>query len=85
MKIKAIVETAIYPNDLQAAEFFYRTVLGLPVTGKEPGHHVFFQVGEASVLLAFKTEATLKGDQLPAHGTTGPGSYAQNTGKWCEE
>ena len=76
MKIKAVVETAIYVDDFQAAEAFYRTVLGLPVIGKEPGHHVFFQVGEASVLLAFRAEATLKGDQLPPHGASGPAHFA---------
>ena len=53
MKIRAVVETAIYVDDLQAAETFYGTVLGLRVMGKEQGRHVFFQVGEASVLLAF--------------------------------
>ena len=76
MKIKAVVETAIYVDDLQAAESFYGTVLGLPVIGKEPGRHVFFQVGEASVLLAFLAETTLKGDHLPPHGATGPGHFA---------
>ena len=76
MKIKAVVETAIYVDDLRAAEAFYRTALGLPVIGKEPGRHVFFQAGEASVLLAFLAEATLKGDQLPPHGGTGPGHFA---------
>ena len=43
MKIKAVVETALYVDDLQAAETFYRA-LGLRVIGKEPGRHVFFQV-----------------------------------------
>jgi catechol 2,3-dioxygenase-like lactoylglutathione lyase family enzyme len=76
LKIKAVVETAIYVDDLQAAENFYRTVLGLAVIGKEPGRHVFFQVGEGSVLLAFRAETTLKGDQLPPHGATGPGHFA---------
>ena len=76
MKIKAVVETAIYVDDLQATEAFYGTILGLPVMGKEPGRHVFFQAGEASVLLAFLAEATLKGDQLPSHGASGPGHFA---------
>jgi catechol 2,3-dioxygenase-like lactoylglutathione lyase family enzyme len=76
VKVKAVVETAIYVDDLRAAETFYRTVLGLPVIGKEPGRHVFFQVGEASVLLAFLADATLKGDPLPPHGATGPGHLA---------
>jgi catechol 2,3-dioxygenase-like lactoylglutathione lyase family enzyme len=76
LRIQAIFETAIYVDDLQAAETFYRTVLGLPVMGKEPGRHVFFQVGEASVLLAFLAQATLKGDPLPPHGASGPGHFA---------
>jgi catechol 2,3-dioxygenase-like lactoylglutathione lyase family enzyme len=76
MNIKAVIETAIYVADLQATEAFYGTILGLRVMGKEPGHHVFFQVGEASVLLAFVAETTLKGEHLPSHGATGPGHFA---------
>ena len=76
MNIQAIIETAIYVDGLMAAEAFYGTILGLPVMGKEPGHHVFFQVGEASVLLAFIADATLKGDHLPSHGAKGPGHFA---------
>jgi catechol 2,3-dioxygenase-like lactoylglutathione lyase family enzyme len=75
VNIKAVIETAIYVDDLQVAEAFYGTILGLRVIGKEPGRHVFFQAGEASVLLAFLAEATLKGDPLP-HGATGPGHFA---------
>ena len=76
MKIKAVVETAIYVDDLQAAETFYGTILGLSVIGMELGHHVFFQVGVGSVLLAFRAETTLKGDHLPPHGASGPGHFA---------
>jgi catechol 2,3-dioxygenase-like lactoylglutathione lyase family enzyme len=76
MKINAIIETAIYVADLDEAETFYGTILGLPILGKEPGRHVFFQVGEASVLLAFIAETTLKGDHLPPHGAKGPGHFA---------
>jgi catechol 2,3-dioxygenase-like lactoylglutathione lyase family enzyme len=76
LKIKAVIETAIYTDDLQATEAFYRTVLGLKVIGKEPGRHVFFQAGDASALLAFRPETTLKGDQLPPHGASGPGHFA---------
>jgi len=76
VKIKAVIETAIYVDDLPATEAFYGTILGLPVMSKEPGRHVFFQVGEASVLLAFLAETTLKGDPLPPHGATGSGHFA---------
>jgi catechol 2,3-dioxygenase-like lactoylglutathione lyase family enzyme len=76
VNIKAIIETAIYVDDLNATEAFYRTVLGLTVIAKEPGHHVFFQVGDASVLLAFIADTTLKGNPLPPHGAKGPGHFA---------
>ena len=76
MNIQAIIETAIYVDNLDQAETFYRDVLGLPILGKEPGRHVFFRVGTANVFLAFLPEATLKGDQLPAHGARGPGHFA---------
>jgi catechol 2,3-dioxygenase-like lactoylglutathione lyase family enzyme len=75
-KIQAVIETAIYVDDLDAAEYFYGTLLGLRVIGKEAGRHVFFQVGNSSVLLAFGPDATLKGDMLPAHGAKGPGHFA---------
>jgi catechol 2,3-dioxygenase-like lactoylglutathione lyase family enzyme len=76
LKIKAVVETAIYIENLDETENFYHRVLGLPVITKEPGHHIFFRVGESNVLLGFLAEATLKGDQLPPHGATGPGHFA---------
>jgi catechol 2,3-dioxygenase-like lactoylglutathione lyase family enzyme len=74
--IGCIVESAIYADELDAAEKFYRDVLGLPLLGKEAGHHVFFQVGERQVLLVFCPQGTLKGDRLPAHGAHGPGHVA---------
>jgi catechol 2,3-dioxygenase-like lactoylglutathione lyase family enzyme len=76
VKPQAIIETAVYVDDLDAAEAFYRDVLGLGVIGKEVGRHVFFQVGESDVLLAFFSEATLRGDILPSHGALGPGHFA---------
>jgi catechol 2,3-dioxygenase-like lactoylglutathione lyase family enzyme len=76
VKITAVIETALYANDLDAAEDFYGTVLGLRVLGKEPARHVFFQAGEASVLLTFRAESTLKGEYLPPHGASGPGHFA---------
>src|SRR5437899_21810 len=76
MKIQAVIETAIYVDDLVTAEEFYNRILGLRVLGKEAGRHVFFQVGDANMLLAFLPGATLRGDVLPAHGTKGPGHFA---------
>jgi catechol 2,3-dioxygenase-like lactoylglutathione lyase family enzyme len=75
LRVEAIVETALYANDLGAAEAFYRDVLGLEVIGREEGRHVFFRVGDG-VLLAFDPETTLRGDTLPSHGARGPGHFA---------
>lgn len=73
--IEHLVEAAIYADDLDKAEVFYRDVLGLAMLTKEPGRHVFFRVGQ-SVLLVFLAEATLKGGMLPPHGAQGPGHFA---------
>jgi catechol 2,3-dioxygenase-like lactoylglutathione lyase family enzyme len=84
MNIHSVVETAIYVDQLEAAEDLYGTVLGLPVIGREAGRHVFFRVGESSVRLVFLPETTLKGDVLPAHGAKGPGHFALgiDAGSW---
>ena len=74
--IKAIIETAIYVTNLDEAESFYGTILGLTVIAKEAGRHVFFRVGASSVLLAFIAETTLNGDHLPPHGAKGPSHFA---------
>jgi catechol 2,3-dioxygenase-like lactoylglutathione lyase family enzyme len=76
VKIHAVVETAIYVDNLDDTETFYRTILGLTVIAKEPGRHVFFQVGDSTVLLAFIADATIRGGPLPVHGTKGPGHFA---------
>jgi catechol 2,3-dioxygenase-like lactoylglutathione lyase family enzyme len=75
-EIRAVVETAIYADDLDRAEEFYRDVLGLRVVSREAGRDVFFQVGTSNVLLIFNSEATLRGGRLPAHGCRGPGHFA---------
>ena len=85
MKVLSVVETAIYVDDLDAAEDFYQRVLGLNVIAREQDRHVFFQVGESNVLLAFNPATTLAGDT--PHGATGPGHFAlgiekQSLGDW---
>ena len=78
MKPSAILESALYVTDLQAAEEFYRDVLGLELLTKAEGRHVFFRCGQG-VLLLFNAEATrnqlASGAKLPIppHGTTGEG------------
>jgi len=74
--VEAVIETVLYASDLRAAEAFYAGVLGLPVTGREPGRHVFFRVGAGSMLLVFDPATTLLGGTFPPHGATGPGHIA---------
>jgi len=75
-RIETVVETGIYAADLELAERFYRDVLELELVASETGRHVFFRVGEGSMLLVFQPDSTLKGEHLPTHGTSGAGHFA---------
>jgi len=74
----AILESALYVTDLDAAEAFYREVIGLDLIAKVADRHVFFRCG-AGVLLLFNAEATrqqpLPGAKypVPGHGANGEG------------
>lgn len=78
MSDPAILETALYADDIDAAEAFYRDVIGLERVLKKDGAHVFFRCGGA-ILLIFNPAATR--DQgggalpVPPHGATGPGHF----------
>mgnify|MGYP001126276773 CR=1 FL=1 len=78
MQPAAILESALYVTDLDAAEAFYAGVLGLERIARVEGRHVFFRCG-AGVLLLFNAEATRQppapGARLPVppHGTQGHG------------
>lgn len=78
MQPTAILESALYVSDLDAAEGFYADLLGLKLLGKVDGRHVFFQCG-SGVLLLFNAEATKVPPSadaklpVPAHGTVGDG------------
>ena len=74
----AILESALYVTDLDAAEAFYRDVLGLERLTHVDGRHVFFRCGHG-VLLLFNADATAvpPADDarlpVPPHGARGPG------------
>lgn len=77
MRPSAILESAVYARDLEAAEAFYAGLLRLPVIAKVAGRHVFFRVG-AGVLLVFNPDATEVPSANPAlpvptHGARGAG------------
>jgi len=78
MQLRAILESALYVTDLDAAETFYANVLGLEKIGAVANRHVFFKCG-SGVLLLFNAEATRQPPSpdarlpVPPHGTTGQG------------
>ncbi len=72
-----VLETAIYVDDLDAAQAFYRDVIGLEEIRREGDRHVFFRCGPG-VFLVFRPEETEKGPApgalaVPPHGARGPG------------
>ena len=75
MKIRRILETALYTNDLEQAEQFYTKVLGLQLFGREPGRHLFFKCGD-QMLLIFDPAKTIKETETATHGAHGPGHIA---------
>jgi catechol 2,3-dioxygenase-like lactoylglutathione lyase family enzyme len=76
LKAQGILETCVYAEDLNAAEAFYRDVLGLEFYAREPGRHVFFRCGR-TMFLVFNPFATERADaHFPLHGAHGPGHAA---------
>jgi catechol 2,3-dioxygenase-like lactoylglutathione lyase family enzyme len=77
----SVLESSLYCDDLDAAERFYRDVLGLEVLTRQPGRHVFLRCGEGMVLL-FNPDATANssapadGPPVPPHGARGAGHLA---------
>lgn len=73
----AILETALYVDDLDAAERFYVDVLGLQVYGRVSGRHVFFQCGSQMLLLFNPATTSVPSSSLrlpvPVHGASGEG------------
>lgn len=74
----AVLETALYVDDLVAARQFYTEVLGLEIVTEAEGRHVFFRVGDGMLLLFDPVTTVAPPDpppalQVPPHGATGPG------------
>lgn len=73
----AIMETALYADDLDAAEAFYRDVFGLEMVLKLPGQLVFFKCGR-QMLLLFDPQESSRADAnnpIPRHGAVGQGHF----------
>ena len=76
MKLDYIFESALYVNDLEAAERFYTTLLGLPPLATADGRHVFFKLRHGMLLLFDARSTSDPASELPPHGATGPGHLA---------
>lgn len=78
MQPSGILESTLYVTDLDAAEAFYASVLGLERIAKVDGRHVFFRCGDG-VLLLFDADATKEPPSpdarlpVPPHGADGAG------------
>lgn len=73
----AVLEAALYADDLDAAADFYGRVLGLEQVVRVAGRHVFFRAG-ATIVLIFNPDATALPPRnpdipVPPHGAHGPG------------
>ncbi|MDE1993680.1 MAG: VOC family protein [Rhizobiaceae bacterium] len=75
--LEGILETALYADDLDAAEAFYGDILGLEKITRAGNRHVFYRCGPG-VLLIFNPAETIKPPSpgslpVPPHGTSGHG------------
>ncbi|MEQ8897519.1 MAG: VOC family protein [Roseovarius sp.] len=73
----AILESALYADNLAAAAAFYGDVMGLAEVVRVEGRHIFYRVGQG-ILLIFQPDATAQGPSnlkipVPPHGAHGPG------------
>ena len=73
----AVLEAALYAEDLDAGEAFYGGLLGLERVVRAGDRHVFFRAGRP-ILLLFNPGLTERADPaarfpVPPHGARGPG------------
>jgi catechol 2,3-dioxygenase-like lactoylglutathione lyase family enzyme len=75
LPLRRILETALYADDLNQAEAFYQSVLGLNLFVKEVGRNLFFKIGD-QMLLIFNPARTIEESEAAPHGARGPGHVA---------
>lgn len=84
--LNAVLETALYVDDLEAAEKFYGGMLGLPKIFSVAGRQLVFRCQE-SILLVFNPQHTererivINGGAIPFHGSHGAGHMAFTVAK----
>ena len=78
MKPQGILETALYSQNLDVAERFYRKAVGLDLLSRSGDRHVAFRCGQ-TVLIIFNRKLSIERPVMgarapvPPHGTQGPG------------
>jgi len=70
-----IFETVLYAGDLDAAEAFYRDVLGLEVI-QRTDLFVVLRCGPGTLLVFDPAKSEAPGREVPSHGSRGPGHLA---------
>jgi catechol 2,3-dioxygenase-like lactoylglutathione lyase family enzyme len=79
--LSGVLETALYVDNLDAADGFYTRILGLPKIFSVPGRQLVFRC-DTSVLLIFDPKQTqeqqmvINGGAIPLHGSRGAGHMA---------
>ena len=81
MQPSAILETALYAQNLSECEAFYTNVIGLQLFAKFENRHVFYKVGESMFLLFNPDETKIVGPPINGaivspHGSYGAGHAA---------
>jgi catechol 2,3-dioxygenase-like lactoylglutathione lyase family enzyme len=76
MRATHVLETCLYTDDLDAAQAFYQTVLGLQLWSKGEGRHVFFRLESAMFLLFNPAQTSRTGEGMLPHGAMGAGHAA---------
>ncbi|MXU65930.1 VOC family protein [Oceanomicrobium pacificus] len=75
--LDAILETALYASDLDAAFAFYGETLGLELVSDARPRHVFFRLGTQMLLIFYPARTETPGGPpglpVPTHGARGPG------------
>lgn len=75
VRARRVFETVLYVDDLDAAERFYRDVLGLELRDRGP-FYLAFACGEGVVLLFDPEASSASGRSVPSHGARGEGHLA---------
>ena len=72
MQLRALLETVLYVDDLEAAARFYGGLLGLKEVSRQPGVFLFYRL-DSQMLLLFDPAAAEQSRAVPSHGARGAG------------